>query len=159
MKKHINHFKTVFIRFKKYGIVINLITYTFGTSEVEFLGLRIGGAGISPFLTKTKAIIEFPVPTNMKPLRQFLGTVNFYLHFIPNCASILKPLIISFFSTKADQYPEEIQHFWERIVCRLCRCSSLQAFPGRGDDFIFSPTTNHLMVRTGRIRRSILQDR
>ena len=93
MKKHINHFKTVFIRLKKYGIVMNLITCTFGTSEVEFLGLRIGGASISPFLTKTKGIIQFPIPTNMKPLRQFLGMVNFYRHFIPNCASILKPLI------------------------------------------------------------------
>ena len=28
----------------------------------------------------------------MKQLRQFLGMVNFYRRFIPNCAKILRPL-------------------------------------------------------------------
>ena len=61
-------------------------------TEVEILAHCMGEAGISPFLTKTEAIIQFAVPTNMKSLWQFSSTVNFYRRFIPNCASIFQPL-------------------------------------------------------------------
>ena len=68
--------------------------------RVEFLGHRLGVVGISPSPTKAEVIIQFPIPTNMKSLRQFLGMVNFYRRFIPNCASILQPLTNLFTNTK-----------------------------------------------------------
>ena len=92
MKEHINHLKIIFKRFEKYGIIINPIKFAFGKTEVEFLGHCICGAGISPSTTKTEAIIQFSVPTNMKSLRQFLGTGNFYRLFLHDCTSILEPL-------------------------------------------------------------------
>ena len=70
MEEHINHLNIIFKRFEKYGIIINPIKCAFGKSEVEFLGHRIFGTPtcvasiFSP--TKTEAIIQFPVPANMK---------------------------------------------------------------------------------------------
>ena len=84
-----NHLRINSERFQKYGIIINPIKCAFGKTEVEFLGHSLGVVGISPSPTKTEAIIQFPVPTNMKSLQQFLSMVNFYRRFIPNCASIL----------------------------------------------------------------------
>ena len=34
------------------------------------------------------------------------------------------------FPPKSNQYPNEMQHFWEIIVCRLRSCSSLKGFSG-----------------------------
>jgi hypothetical protein len=33
-----------------------------------------------------------PPPQDIKQLQRFLGIVNFYRHFLPNCAQVLKPL-------------------------------------------------------------------
>lgn len=39
-----------------------------------------------------KGITNFPRPTLLQKLREFLGLVNFHHRFIPHCASILGPL-------------------------------------------------------------------
>ena len=92
VEEHMNYQRIIFERFQKYGIIINPIKCAFGKTEVEFLSNCLGVVGIFPSPTKTEAKIQVPVPTNMKSFRQFLGMVNFYRRFIPNCASILQPL-------------------------------------------------------------------
>src|SRR5678816_784533 len=61
-------------------------------TEVEFLGHHISRDGILPLQKNVKGALEFPVPTSVKQLRQFLGMVNFYRRHIPNCSQISKPL-------------------------------------------------------------------
>ena len=41
---------------------------------------------------KTKAIAEWPKPTKLKELQQFLGFCNFYWRFIKGYSSVAKPL-------------------------------------------------------------------
>ncbi len=48
--------------------------------------------GIRPLEEKVRAIREFPQPTTQRKLREFLGLVNFYHRFLPNCANTLQPL-------------------------------------------------------------------
>ena len=48
--------------------------------------------GIRPLEEKVKAVREFPQPTSIWKLREFLGLVNFYHCFIPNVAATLEPL-------------------------------------------------------------------
>ena len=56
---------------------------------MDFLGHRISADGISPLPAKVKAIQEFPLPTSLRKLREFLGLINFYHRFVPHCAKIL----------------------------------------------------------------------
>ena len=100
VEEHMNYFRIIFERFQNYGIIINPIKCAFGKTDIEFLGHRLDVVGNSPSPTKTEAIIQVPVPTNMKGLRQFLGMVNFYRRFIPKCASILQPLTNLLTNTK-----------------------------------------------------------
>ena len=60
--------------------------------EVEFLGHRISEQGIKPLEKNLKGALDFPVPSTVKQLRQFLGMVNFYRRHIPNCSQISQPL-------------------------------------------------------------------
>ena len=41
---------------------------------------------------KISAIQDFPTPTSKRQLRRFIGMINFYRRFIPNCSTILQPL-------------------------------------------------------------------
>jgi hypothetical protein len=42
--------------------------------------------------TKTRAVTEWPTPSNRKELQRFLGFANFYRWFIRNYCSVATPL-------------------------------------------------------------------
>ena len=90
--EHLEHLEVLFNRLSKYGIVINPSKCIFGIASIEFLGHQISTHGISPLAQKVQVIQDFPAPSSLRKLREFLGLVNFYRRFIPNCASLVQPL-------------------------------------------------------------------
>jgi cleavage and polyadenylation specificity factor subunit 1 len=90
--EHEQNLRAVFDRFHQYGIKVNLNKCVFGVDTLDFLGHRIDQTGISPLIDKVKAIIDYPVPTTVTQLRRFIGIINYYRRFIPQCAATLKPL-------------------------------------------------------------------
>ena len=91
-QEHVEHLRLVFERLRQHGIVINPSKCQFGVTSLEFLGHYIDDNGILPLKDKVKVIQDFPVPNSIRKLRQFLGLINFYRRFIPNCAEVLQPL-------------------------------------------------------------------
>ncbi|XP_035764445.1 uncharacterized protein LOC118454313 [Neolamprologus brichardi] len=71
--------------------------------------------GAVPLPDKVRAVSEFPRPTNVKALQEYLGMVNFYNRFLPRVAHLLKPLYGALKGKKAndsvDWFPESIQAF------------------------------------------------
>ena len=63
----------------------------FVTNEIEWLGFKLTGQGISPVNTKVQGITEKLRLTNLKALRSFLGGVNQLNKFIPDLAVIYSP--------------------------------------------------------------------
>ena len=74
----------------------------FGVPQLTFLGHLVDQHGIRPLPDKVEALCAFPRPTTQCKLCEFLGLVNFYNRFIPNCAYTLSPLN-SFFGKKYKQ--------------------------------------------------------
>ena len=60
--------------------------------EIEYLGIIVSKGRIRMDPVKTKAITEWPIPTKVKELQQFLGFCNFYRRFIRDYSRIAKPL-------------------------------------------------------------------
>jgi cleavage and polyadenylation specificity factor subunit 1 len=52
----------------------------------------VSEAGIKPLPKHVAAIQEFPVPTTIKQLQQFLGMINFYRRFLPKIVATLRLL-------------------------------------------------------------------
>eukprot|EP00795_Rhopilema_esculentum_P017777 gene17777-biopygen6616 len=90
--EHLQHLELLFTRLSEYGVVLNPSKCIFGSTSLDFLGHHISPEGISPLPTKVQAITDFPPPQSTRQLRAFLGLVNFYRRFIPQCADILQPL-------------------------------------------------------------------
>ena len=63
--------------------------WCFFYSSLTFLGHVVDEDSIQ--LRANKVIQDFPVPDLLRKLREFLGLINFYRRFIPDCADIVQP--------------------------------------------------------------------
>ena len=90
--EHLRHLRSLFERLAEHGLVINPQKCQFGMSSVDFLGHRVSSQGTVPLPSKVEAISQFPRPTTVKGLQEFIGMVNFYHRFIPRIASTMRPL-------------------------------------------------------------------
>ena len=90
--QHYIDLQQVLDRLAKYGLKINLEKCDFLQSSISFLGHNITASGASPLPHKVQALIDFPRPTTVKQMRQYLGMLNFYRRFIPRTAHTQAPL-------------------------------------------------------------------
>lgn len=75
---HIKHIKLVLERLRFPNLSINLSKCQWVLPKVECLGFLITADGIQGNPEKFKPIIEYPVPTTIKNLEQFLGMAGVY---------------------------------------------------------------------------------
>lgn len=88
---HDKRVRLVLNRLREAGMTLNE-KCTFSKKKMTFLGHIISGEGIEADPQKTKAIREFPTPTNVTELQRFNGMVNQLAKFIPNLAEVNEPL-------------------------------------------------------------------
>ena len=74
LAEHVSHLRIVFEHLRTAGLKLNPAKCRFVCDEVEYLGHLITPAGLKPSERDLTAVREFPVPTNLKHLRQFFGT-------------------------------------------------------------------------------------
>lgn len=65
------------------GFTINLKKCKFFESEIEYLGRIISEKGVRPSEKKVSALVDSPIPTNIKQVRQFMGLASYFRRFIP----------------------------------------------------------------------------
>lgn len=89
---HTKKLTEVFSRIRKFNLKLQPTKCEFMRKEVTFLGHVITDQGVKPDPRKTKCVLEFPVPTNVKQVKSFLGLSGYYRRFVPNYGQISKPL-------------------------------------------------------------------
>ena len=82
VEKHPKDVVEVVERLRQYKLYANLAKCVSETTEVDFLGFRVGVDGVSIDPQRTAAIVEWPEPTTFRELQQFLGFANFFRKFI-----------------------------------------------------------------------------
>nr|VZI13842.1 unnamed protein product [Spirometra erinaceieuropaei] len=91
-EEHKEHLALVFDRLDQFGVAINPSKCVLGLPSLDFLCHHVDAQGLRPLSSKVEAIRDFPPPTSKRQLQRFLGMVNFYRRFLPNCADVMLPL-------------------------------------------------------------------
>ena len=92
IEEHLDHLTQLFKRLDQFGMRINRRKCLFARETVLFLGHEISAQGLRPLIDKVEAIRAMDPPTNLKELRAFLGSVNYYRKFLPMMAEKASPL-------------------------------------------------------------------
>ena len=92
LEEHQGHIRNVLQLLQDNGLVLRYDKCLFGVSTVEFLGHQISTEGVRPLPTKVEAVRNFPPPTTVKGLQEFVGMVNYYHRFLPSIADTMAPL-------------------------------------------------------------------
>jgi hypothetical protein len=91
-EEHLQQLNEVFSRLRSGGLTVNPSKVMFAVQEINFLGHRVSSAGIAIDPERTRAIVDFPPPRDVKGIARFIGMVNFYHKFISKMADIAAPL-------------------------------------------------------------------
>lgn len=65
------------------GFSINLSKCKFFVTSIEYLGRTISHEGVRPSQKKVSALVNSPIPANVRQVRQFMGLASYFRRFIP----------------------------------------------------------------------------
>jgi transposase InsO family protein len=71
---------------------LNLKKCFIGEASIKYLGFIISEQGLKPDPEKVQALQTIAPPTSAHDIRVFLGLINYYRSFIPDCAALSAPL-------------------------------------------------------------------
>ena len=92
IEDHHVHVKKVLERLIENNLYVKLEKCEFDVEETTFLGYVISKDGLKMDNDKVKAVLDWPIPTNVKEVQSFIGLCNYYRIFIKDFAKIANPL-------------------------------------------------------------------
>ncbi|KAE8898963.1 hypothetical protein PF005_g29952 [Phytophthora fragariae] len=92
VEMHKEHLRKLFALMRKHKLYANLKTCIFGASEISVIGCLVGKNGVRTEPGKVRVINEWPTPSNVKELRQFLGLPTYLCKYVSNYAGKIRPL-------------------------------------------------------------------
>ena len=91
-EQYLQRLRTVFQHLAKVGLKLKGKKCHFVKSEIRYLRHIVSKKGIQADPEKLCAMQNYPVPHDIKELKQFLGLTNYYRHFIQGYSSTAAPL-------------------------------------------------------------------
>lgn len=92
LEEHESRLLRVLSRLEEYGLKLSPEKCKFFQTSVKYLGHIVSEKGVETDPEKVAALKSWPVPTNLKTLRSFLGFAGYYRRFIKGYSAIAKPL-------------------------------------------------------------------
>ena len=89
---HDHRLQALLERCNKINLTLNKEKCIFKVKEVTCIGHKLTQEGIKPDNEMVRAINDMPTPTDKKGVERRLGTVNYLGKFIPNLATVTKPI-------------------------------------------------------------------
>ncbi|UYV83055.1 hypothetical protein LAZ67_22001998 [Cordylochernes scorpioides] len=92
IEEHLDHLQQFFDMCNRENFRLNYIKCDFFKTTIEFLGYTISSGTYTPLVKNLDVINAIKVPTSVKSLQSFLGSINVYNKFIKDHARIRNPL-------------------------------------------------------------------
>lgn len=106
---HIRDLTSVLVRLAAAGMTINARKCCLCRKELLYLGHVVTTEGVKPDPSKVRDIQNAQTPENLRQVRAFLGLVNYYRRYIPNCSVVQAPLTDMTKNAKKGEPPPEVR--------------------------------------------------
>jgi transposase InsO family protein len=134
-EEHIARLTNVFQALRQADLTLKLSKCDFAQREVKYLGHIVSAAGVRPDPTKIEAVSTYPVPNNVKELRQFLGLANYYRRFVADYSNVAAPLHKLLTKENGFHWDSNCQSAFDELKNRLVSPPIL-AFPDFKEKFV-----------------------
>ena len=134
--EHLSHLREVFVRLRRAGLKLKAKKCLFLREEVPYLGHIVTKNGIKPDPSKTEKMDNYPSPTDVGQVRQFLGLASYYRRFVPEFSKIASPLHSLLKHDATFQWTTECQAAFEELK-RLLVNAPILAYPQFQSDYPF----------------------
>jgi transposase InsO family protein len=132
-------------RLQEYGFRLNEDKCSFGLRTVEYVGHIVSSDGITMSEDRKSAVMQIPVPKTVKQVRSFLGFANYFREFIPQMATLSKPLHELTRKGIKFSWTAEHQLAFEQVQQACASCTKL-AFPTEEDELLMRTDASNLGV-------------
>lgn len=148
-EEHKDHVKQVLDKFKEETLVVNVKKCHFAQRNLSFLGFGSSNEGITPSTKKINAVKNWPRPSNVQKVRQFIGLSQHYRRFIPGFSSVVAPLTELTCGTgskkRAITWNPECEESFNKIKILLTSAPVLQ-MPDLSLPFVIETDSSHYGV-------------
>ncbi|XP_062094224.1 uncharacterized protein LOC133800283 [Humulus lupulus] len=90
---HVQHLEMVLQLLQQHGFFAKASKCQFFQHTIEYLGHMVSYQAVKADPSKISAMVDWPIPKNVKQLRGFLGLTGYYRKFVAHYAAIAAPLI------------------------------------------------------------------
>ena len=156
-EEHLQHLQQIFERLRKAGLTLKPKKCSFLQSQVIYLGHVISSDGISPDPSKIQRVRDYPIPTDVKKVRQFLGLASYYRRFIPGFAKIANPLHALTKKGEVFQWSIKCQEAFDLLKQKLISVPVL-SYPQFGQEEKFIVETDASSLGIGAVLAQKQQD-
>ncbi|KAL0560835.1 hypothetical protein IC582_001249 [Cucumis melo] len=91
VEEHVQHLEAVLELLRESELDVNLDKCSFAKPRISYLGHFISVKGIEVDPKKIRAVKEWPIPSNVREMRGFLGLTGYYRRFVQNYGRIAAP--------------------------------------------------------------------
>jgi len=116
---HYVRVKAFLHRCRDWNLRLNPKKCKIGAPQIEYLGYIISAAGLKPNPAKVAALETIKAPENVRDIRIFLGMINYYRSFIPDCAKLAVPLNKLLSKGQRFEWTSKHQYSFEELKRRL----------------------------------------
>lgn len=135
VEEHLAQLQTVFSRLKAAGLKLKPKKCHLFKRKVHYLGHMVSEDGVETDPEKTEAIRRWERPATVTDVRSFLGICSYYRRFVPDFASLAKPLIKMTEKTSTFEWRQPQEEAWQKLKEKLMTAPVL-AYPDPASTFV-----------------------
>lgn len=118
---------------REHKLQLRLDKCQFLKREIIYLGYQVDTSRIRPNPKNVSVLKDYPVPSNTKALKSFIGLASYFRRFIPNFAILARPLYQLFKDNVQFNFGIDQINAFELIELNFCENPLLYLFNPRAE--------------------------